>query len=307
MSQSWLPDLRMLRYFVAVAEEASVSRAAEKLHIAQPALSRQIQRLEAQVEAELFFRSPKGMVLTEAGEVLLTSSYTLFRQVDQMVGDVHNASTTPQGTVIVGMPPTPGEFIAPALLSHIKKFLPQIELHFIEGFSNDLQRRLLYNEIGIAVMHDPAPSEDIVHTKLLDDRLWLVGAPGSFESRPHTLAEVVAMPLIMPSRPNYIRVLLERNLSPSMPALRIVNRVDGTRHLKAVVRAGHGCTVLTYGAVVTEIQQGSLQAVELIDPVIEWTLVVAMKRDQKRRAAYAAVEKAIMEVVHQTVVEGIWK
>lgn len=109
----WQLELRTLRYFVCVAEEGALTRAAERLRIAQPALSRQIAKLEADLGVSVFVRTPRGVELTEAGEILLSRSNTILAQIQQTHHDVTAHASNPRGVVVLGMPPTPGEFIAP--------------------------------------------------------------------------------------------------------------------------------------------------------------------------------------------------
>jgi LysR family nitrogen assimilation transcriptional regulator len=307
MTEDWNIDFRALRYFVAVAEERGFSRAAARLHVAQPALSRQVRKLEDDLGVELFARSKKGVELTEAGEVLLSRAYVLFNQVQQTYFDVTGRTDEPRGTVTVGMPPTPGEMIGPVLLERVKARYPNVELRFREGFSDALQRRLHGNEIGIAVMHDPAPHPDIRVTRLLTERMWIVGKAEALTKESYTLAEATQLPLVMPSRPNFIRVLLERHMDPDGPPLNIVQRADGVWQLKALVRYGHGFTFLTYGAVVSEIKLGVLRAAPVTDPSIVWDLCVAMRTDQYRKIAAAAVEGLIREIVEEFVRAGLWR
>lgn len=300
-------DLKPIRYFVCIAEEKSFTAAAERLHIAQPALSRQIKRLEEDLAAELFTRNPRGIELTEAGELLLERAYVILNQVQQTVHDVQSRANRPQGVVTVGIPPTPGEFIAPVLLQHVKARYPEIELRFIEGFSGQLERRLRNNEIGVAVMHDAAPGDDFVVTDLLRERLWVVGKAGSLKRDSYPFEEAVDLPLILPSRPNYLRILIDSHAERKNLKLNIVERADGVWILKALVRFGHGFTILTYGAVLSEMQQGTLDAVPIRDPRIDWKLCVVMRRDQSRKLAFTVVQESIRQIVDDLVARSVWK
>jgi LysR family transcriptional regulator, nitrogen assimilation regulatory protein len=307
MANDWQLDLRPLRYFVCVAEEKSLTKAAERLNVAQPALSRQMQKLEAGLSTELFTRSARGVELTEAGEILLRRAYLIFNQIQQTVHDVTAEANRPHGVVTVGMPPTPGEFIAPLLLERIKTNFPDIELRFLEGFSGVLEQKLANNEISIAVLHDPKPGSDITVAELLVEHLWVVGGAGSLDQESYTLAEAAALPLILPSRPNYLRMLIDSHAEAQNLTLNVVQRSDGVWHTKALVRYGHGHTILTYGAVLSELQQHTLDAVPITDPRIDWTLCVAMRRDQSRKPAFILVSEAIREIADDLVRQNIWK
>lgn len=303
----WQPELRTLRYFLCVAEEKNMTRASERLRIAQPALSRQIARLEADLGLKVFNRTARGMELTEAGEILQRRAYVIMAQITQAHHDVTAHADRPQGVVVVGMPPTPGEFIAPPLLARVKAEYPEIELRFVEGFSNTLETRLTNGEIGLAVMHDAPVQDDIVTADLLVEHMFVIGPCGSLHQDEYTLAEAAALPLIMPSRPNFLRVLIDKHADAAGVALNLVQRVDGVWHLKSLVRHGHGFTILTYGGVLSEVQNGTLEARPIVSPRIDWTLCTASKADQRRKKAIQVVEALVRDIVGELVTAGIWK
>ncbi|WP_421847656.1 LysR family transcriptional regulator [Marinomonas sp.] len=307
MANVWHLDLRFLRYFACVAEEKNLTHAAKRLRIAQPAVSRAIQRLESDLNVELFVRNARGVELTEAGRILLERTYIIFNQIQQTQNDVKGKNDEPRGVVSIGMPPTPGQFIAPALLSWVKENYPDIELHFFEGMSSTLQQRLNNNEIGLAVVHDPLDNADIVTSELLIEKLWVVGKTGTIRQSSYTLAEAAALPLIMPSRTNRLRLLIDNHADKQGLQLNIVQNVEGVLNLKSLVKEGHGYSILTYGAIISEAQQGNIEAAPIESPQINWTLGTAMRRDQSRKQAFIVVREAIHAIVNNLVAKSIWK
>ncbi|KMK65924.1 LysR family transcriptional regulator [Puniceibacterium sp. IMCC21224] len=303
----WQPELRTLRYFLCVAEEKNITRAAERLRIAQPALSRQISRLEADLGQPVFLRTSRGVELTEAGEILSTRAYAIMAQIAQAHHDVTSQAGSARGVVVVGIPPTPGEFIVSPLLERTKRDFPEIELRFVEGFSRELEGKLVRGEIGLAVMHDAPRGEDTVSTELLVEHLYVIGPCGSLDRESYPLNDAVRLPLIMPSRQNYLRILIDKHADAIGAELNIIQRVDGVSHLKSLVRHGHGFTILTFGGVLSEIQAGTLEARPITDPQIDWTLCVASKSDQKSKRAIQVVAEVTQEIVNDLVASGIWK
>lgn len=305
-SISWTPDIRALRAFALVAEVKSVTKAAQKLAIAQPALSRQIRRLEEDLGVRLFERSSRGVTVTDAGAALLLRAERIFNQLDETFFEVSGQTHALAGTVTIGMPPTPGEAIAPVLVERANSRYPDLELRFVERFSDTLERMIVNGEIAVAVMHDPPPHPDLTINRLLDEHLWLVGKAGSLGRDKITLAEACRLPLVMPSRPNFIRRLIDKNLAPGA-TLNIVQRVDGLGQLRALLRHGHGFTALTYGAVVSDIKLGRLEAAMIVEPQVSWTLAVARRNEPSRRAALAAVTGLIGEITGEFVANGLWR
>ncbi|NIZ14450.1 LysR family transcriptional regulator [Phaeobacter sp. HF9A] len=302
----WEPDIRTLRCFITVAEERNITRAASRLNIAQPALSRKIANLERELNLALFERSVRGVEVTPAGKILLDRAYTLFGQLAQPFHDVTASSERPAGTVVVGMPPTPGEFIAPPLLRRVKERFPDIELRFKEGFSRELEDWLLTGQISLAVMHNPPDRADISSQELLIEKLHLIGQTGSLDKPFYTLAEAAALPLIMPSRANYLRLLADQHAEQIGCELNVTQRVDGVWHLKALVRDGHGFTLLTFGGVLTEFHLGTLVAAPIVEPEVQWRLCTAIKFDQRQNMAIKAVEAVIADIVGELVEGNIW-
>lgn len=139
------------------------------------------------------------------------------------------------------------------------------------------------------------------------ENLHVVGPPGSLDQARYTLAEVADLPLIMPSRPNFLRIIFDRACDERDLAPRVVQRVDGMWHIKALVRSGHGFTMLTYGGVLTEAAAGTLDARPLIKPQIGWRLCIATRAEHKPKVAISIVEDAIFDIVIDFVKRGLWQ
>lgn len=143
-------ELRHLRYFVAVAEAGNLSRAAEKLFIAQPPLSLQIRQFEDEVGTALFSRHPKGMKLTPAGEALLPYARDL---LDRAAGLVDTARRAPgSGTLTLGFVPSASSTVIPGLVRRLRATQPGVELRLAEMISDEQHEALVAGRIdgGIA-------------------------------------------------------------------------------------------------------------------------------------------------------------
>ena len=128
-------DLRALRYFVHVAEARSFSKAAVQLRIAQPALSRQIRKLEDEVGIALILRTRRQLELTDAGLLLLQRAHSLLRQAAQTADDVRAHGSRVQGTLTLGVSPTICEALVPRIARECATLHPELHLNFVEGFS----------------------------------------------------------------------------------------------------------------------------------------------------------------------------
>ena len=144
-------EFHQLRYFVAVAEEGSFSRAAAKVRVAQPSLSQQIRKLEAEVGQPLFDRLPRSVVLTEAGRCLIDYA----RQILASIGDarrcVDEFKDEVAGRLAVGAIPTIAPYVLPELIGKFQKHYPQVTLEIVEDVTDGITRRVEGGELDVAL------------------------------------------------------------------------------------------------------------------------------------------------------------
>lgn len=144
-------ELRHLRYFVAVAEEKHVTRAAERLGMQQPPLSQQIQALEAELDVQLFRRKPRGVELTQAGEVLFQDARAILARVEHAVAATKRAARGEQGRVVIGFTSSvPFHPFMPRIIRSFREAFPLISLVLEEGGTSELVDALRQERIDAA-------------------------------------------------------------------------------------------------------------------------------------------------------------
>lgn len=148
-------DVRQLRYFVAIAETASISRAAARCGVAQPSLSQQIRRLERHVGHRLFDRLPRGVALTEAGRALLPRARRVLAELRAAETAIADDLASGRGSLIVGAIPTMAPYLLPPLLERFQRAYPECELTIREDFTERLVESLIDHELDIAIMSTP--------------------------------------------------------------------------------------------------------------------------------------------------------
>src|ERR1700683_3222634 len=126
-------DIRQLKYFVAIVDAGSLSKAASKLYIAQPSLSQQMAGLEIELKTKLLLRSAQGVMPTTAGTALYRHARLVLRQIEQIRVDVREDSGSEAGTVAVGLPTTVSTILAAALFQRVRKRFPGIRLQIFES------------------------------------------------------------------------------------------------------------------------------------------------------------------------------
>lgn len=164
-------ELRHLRYFIAVAEELSFTRAAARLHIAQPPLSTQIRALERRLGVELFDRSRRAIALTAAGDTLLVEARRLLVQVDQALRVTQRAGSGETGRLTVGFVPSATNEALPVHLRAFRARYPAVELFLREMRPDDLVAALAEGGVDICFLYLPFADERFASRTVAHERL----------------------------------------------------------------------------------------------------------------------------------------
>ena len=298
-------DIRELRSFVQVVRSGSISRAAARLHIAQPAVSRQIQKLEEELGKPLVRRHGRGVTATDAGAVLLDRAEALLRQFDQLSEDVLGGEESVTGHVVLGVPPAAGLLIAPEAVKLFRQRYPNASLQIREGISSLLEEWLLDRRVDVAVLHNPPALGDIAITPVLRERMVLAGPPSRAAARPVRLAELGAVPLILPSMPHANRRLMEQAAMQHRIRLHLALEVDSVPLTKAMVAGGLGHTILTLAGVSREVASGELTARPIHRPPLH--SMIALGHQQASRGSLVSGTVAVtLDVISALVKSGTW-
>jgi DNA-binding transcriptional LysR family regulator len=166
-------ELHQLAYFEAVARQQHFTRAARELNVAQPSVSQQIRKLEAELGAPLFQRTRRGAELTEAGRLFLPRARAVLQQLAEGRAEVQELSALRRGTLRLGAPPSVGTHVFPAVLGAFRARYPGIALVFRQEGSLSLVRRLVEGELDVAVVIQPVHHPALTTEPLLEERLLL--------------------------------------------------------------------------------------------------------------------------------------
>ena len=290
-------ELRQLRYFLGVASAGSFGRAASKLHIAQPALSRQIKALEEEFGVELFVRTARGVHVTEAGERFRALAEGLVRSIDNMRLEVANLSDEPNGLVVVGLPPSIAQLVAIDLMELCQARFPKVKLRVIEALSVFLVDWLELGRIDVAVLTDPRESYAVERRDLADEDMVLVGVPSLV---PRGLKDVRLEEL------NEFRIVIsqgfERVMRPWCEAanvqVRYAMELDSVPIVRDMIRRGSVCTIVPYGMVHDDVMAGVLNAARF-DPPVTRRLVLAFSSRRPISLSMTAVFDLLEEEVNK--------
>ena len=252
-------DLKQLEYFVRVAELGSFTRAAIALDVAQPALSRQVRLLEVELRQNLLVRNGRGATPTDAGKLLLEHGRGILHQVERAREELGRVRGALAGRVAIGLPPSLARVLTVPLTRAFRAQLPEARLSISEGLSATMQEWLHTGRLDIAVLYNALPTPDIDISPLLEEELLLVQPrpPGLAEEPPPPpvpLVEVAALPLVIPSRPNAIRMHVEAEMANIGCRPQIALEIDGVSAILDLVADGLGSALLSRHAVASSIR-----------------------------------------------------
>lgn len=301
-------DLRQLTTFLQVAELGSLSKASDRLRIAQPALSRQVRLLEEELRVALFARHGRGMALTAAGEALRARAGAILRQVEEAREEVMEEAGAVRGRVTFGLTPTVGAVLSARLVERFLALHPEVTLRIVQGFSGYLREWLQNGEVDIAVIYAGPGNAGVRQSPLLVETLCLVAPPDRNLSVHDAvpLAEVLEERLVLPGPSHGLRKLVQAEAEARGLALRIGVEADDLQVLVELTRRGLGCTILPLAAVLGDVRAGRLCAAPVIEPHLSRRLAVAEPLGRQPSNAVRRFGEVLREEVAAMVRAGEW-
>lgn len=269
--------LRQLRYFLTVAEAGSFTAAARRLHVSQPALGYQVKQLEERFGAPLLERHSRGVAPTKAGARLVVHARKIMEEVSAAEAALAAFRAEPASPLTLGVTPTPGRVLAPALAAGAAAGLGP-RLAFREGLSDELERAVAAGELDAALCYDPAGPERLRVAPLYSEDLYLVGPPALVGvGGDVAFAALAAFPLVLDGRFQAGRRLIEQAARAQGVRLDLIEAEAVTVKRELLVHHGR-CSLVPLGLFFEEIETGQLAARRVTDPAISRTLVLATRR-----------------------------
>lgn len=195
-------DFRRLRYFLAVCEELNVSRAAQGLHMAQPALSKQMKQLETDLGLQLFDRVSRGVQLTEAGQLLLEQARRIFVQIEQTQSLIQRVGRGEVGQISLGFTPSASIDVLPPILRAYQNRYPEVELALYEMRADRLVERLSNQWVDLCFLFLPF-EDDRFHCRVVSNVPLVAALPSGHPLSSEPKVSVAALrdePFILPAR-----------------------------------------------------------------------------------------------------------
>lgn len=302
-------ELRQLRYFVAIVDHGSLSRAALVLHVAQPALTQQLRQLEEELGTQLLHRSAHGVLSTDAGKIFYEHAQAILKQVADARTAVTQSATRPSGSVTLGLPHSISGALALPLLSAARATYPEITLQLTEEITGNLSDQLKSGRLNLAVLFDDGQLGGFDSTPLVEEDLMYLCRAGSGWVPPAptiTLAAALASTLILPARQHGVRPLIEQTAAGAGLALSNIIEMNSIAILKSALLADMGATLLPLAPLRAEIDSGALVATPVHSPSIRRSVTLCASRNIPLTNAAAAIGRLVREVTASLCTNGQW-
>jgi DNA-binding transcriptional LysR family regulator len=286
-------DLRQLDMFRAVAEEGSFTRAAERLHVSQSAISRQVKLLEEELGGRLLHRGSKGATPTAPGELLLRLANRVHHDIQDVRGQIAETHGLLRGELTLAGGMTVCMHVLPRVLKQYRRLYPGVDLRVVSAPTETILRRLRAHEVDLALLTLPLTDRDLEVVPVLKEEMVVVTAPGHPLARRRAVdAEAIArFPLILYEAGSNSRRLQDRLLAGTDLPMKVAMETENVEIIKAMVGAGLGITIIPRAAIAREARARRFGVIRLRGrPLWRETAWVYLRSDYVSRPVTAMLE-----------------
>jgi LysR family nitrogen assimilation transcriptional regulator len=291
-------DIKHLRYFVGIAEAGSLMKAAERLSIAQPALSVHLANLEEDLGTRLVERTNRGIILTESGAAFYERAVALLQHHAESILAFKKHRFAPAGSVSVGMPSSLPALVVPQLYRAMREEYPDISLYLLDASSAAIYEWLQAGKIDFAVLTNFPENVGFQLTPLFFEDYCVVGRANGETVQPEIrFAEVFDRPLAVPSWATAWRKLIEEQAVQHGKALQAHFESESCTALRALALSGECDVMLPYSAVQADCEAGLLTTRRIIEPDLTGLYSLAHLNNKLMTPAMSAVHDLIVREV----------
>ena len=307
---------KQLMFFLKTAELSSIAAAARALDVAQPSISLQIENLEHELNASLFIRSFRGVVLTQSGHVFREHAESIIRHIEQAKCDVQQLENEPSGVLSIGMTQPIGNIVSVPLLALVNQRYPNIELEFHTGLSYVLSSQLQCGEIDLAISSpDGSDSSLTQQTKIFQEKLFLaIGHNPKIESykrlagkKTITFEELANHDVMITGVRDSLGYLLSQYEEETTIKLRHKPAFGQLMTTLRYVIDGYGALLSPTSAFYHLQETSQVQAIEVIKPTLWRNVYVSISTERPQTAILKAVIPLIQEVTKSEWTSGRWQ
>lgn len=288
-------DLKQMQYFLCLAQEGNVTRAARQLNIVQPALSMQIAKLEKSLDKKLFYRGSRGMSLTAAGEALAQRIAPIIVDIDRVRDEIAQLGGEVSGRVNIGMITSAAQSTLPVSSAAIAAKYPQIHLLVCEGYSETMLEWVATGQLDIAIVNTPAPRLPATARHILDEEMMLAYGASNEMALPKVVSfdRIESLDIVIPSRRHGLRRILDDAATEAGFSLKPRLEIDTLSAICEVVATTNLFTVLPGIALQSALAANRIKARRLRNPAIVRS--VAWVTNPRRNVT--AAMSAVMDII----------
>ncbi|HWI14495.1 MAG TPA: LysR substrate-binding domain-containing protein, partial [Burkholderiales bacterium] len=241
----------------------------------------------------------RGVRLTDSGKRLLAHGKGILHQVELARQELEGQHASPVGRVIVGLPPSLCKRVAVPLVSTFRKRFPQASIGIVEGMTVSMQEWLTLGRLDCALLYDPPAMTPLEYTHLWSEDLCLVSRTRGAKLPPTVrLKDLARYPLIVPSRPNAVRNLIETEAAAQGISLDVTLEIDAIASVVDLVARGYGYAILSRIALESWAKNGTLRATPIVRPAITSRVVLATSRERP----LTALAQGTLDLIHTDIV-----
>lgn len=280
-------NIRQLRYFSKTVEVGNITRAAEQLNVAQPALGLQIRQLENELGVPLLVRHSRGVTPTRSGQVLYERACEILRIVENTKNEIMGFAGSEKESLILGITPGLTNVMGSKIFVDARDALPNVHLSIVEEMSYILIEALERDEIDLAIAYEVPDRPALLRSPLLEEELVFVTAGNTGEDLGETIemSDVLEYELVLAGERDPVRQLVVAAAERLALPLKVGFEATSVSMMKSLVMKGNAASVMPRGSVESEIDRGLLEGVRIVNPVVTRTLYLVRS---SRRAPFQA-------------------
>jgi LysR family transcriptional regulator, nitrogen assimilation regulatory protein len=295
-------DLKQMQYFLCLAQEGNVTRAARQLNLVQPALSMQIAKLEKSLGKQLFYRASRGMSLTPAGEALAQRIAPIMSDIERVRGEIAQFGGKVSGRVSIGMITSAAQSTLPVSSATIAARYPEIHLLVCEGYSETMLEWVIAGQLDIAIINTPAPRLPPTARHILDEEMMLAHGAGNKLALPKVVSfdRLEGLDIVIPSRRHGLRRILDDAAAKAGFSLKPRIEIDTLSAICEVIATTDLVTVLPGIVLQSTLSAGRIKARRLRNP----SIVRSVAWVTNPRRSVSAAMSAVMEIIAEDLTKA---
>ena len=284
-------NLRQLSYFLKVVDAGSMTAAAQRLGLAQPALGAQIKQLEEELGIALLLRHSRGVTPTQAGRLLQERARTILADVDRARLEVRALGQRDRDHLALGVPPSMVLMLGAELMMHACADMPNVSISLVEERTPVLLDALGRGQINIAYLYNVEDAPGLDRRAVLEEDLLLVTAPGKAPaSQSVSLAEALQFDLVIAGARGVIRRIVEREAHRLSLRLRLAYEVHSVTSMRAMIVRGEAASIMPFSLAAPQLRSGQLVARRIDRPALTRTLYVVAPQERETFSAQPEID-----------------